>query len=143
MMTKLWKLEVVALPESAMRTVRVFELEEWELEGYEVFLDEHEPDDTVRLPVDNWAPPGWLEDADVRAWWIDSHETEQFFWPKSTTLYFSKSSARKRARLIESYGATVNVIESETVTWLTPERIREKRIAELELLLADLKATES
>ena len=139
-MTKLWKLEVVALPASALRTVRVFDMTTWELEGYEMSRDEHGPDDTIQLPVFEWEPPGWLEDPAKRTWWMETHHTEKFFWPKSTTLYFTKTSARKRARLIESYGATVRVIESEPVVWLTAELIREKRITELEQSLADLKA---
>ena len=139
-MTKLWKLEVVALPESAMRTVRLGDLTEGELDAYEVCLDEVNPDDTMRIEIKDWTPPGWLEHPEVRAWWIETHLTEDFFWPKSTSIYFTKASARKRARLIESYGATVRVIESEPVVWLTADLIREKRITELEQSLADLKA---
>lgn len=87
-----------------------------------------------------WAPANWLADDDERAAWVDRHGSTRFFWPATGRLYRSRSGAKDRARLIESYGATVEVIESEPIVWLTPEVRRARRIHALETELLDLHA---
>lgn len=97
------------------------------------------------LPVDTdditeWAPDGWLANAEQRAAWIERHGTTDFFWPSTKRLYRSRSGAQDRATLIESYGATAVVVESEEIIWLTPEIRRARRIDALEAELATLRA---
>lgn len=142
-MTKLFKLEIVAMPESAFRQVLAAELPEYELESYGLYSDELTPGQTVSEYVEGWEPEGWLSDPEKREWWIERTGSTDFFWPKSTTIYFTKRTAQNRARLIESYGATVKVIESEAVVWLTPERVKTNRIAELRAELDALTAVNS
>ena len=87
---------------------------------------------------ESWAPVNWLADDDERSAWIERHGDTRFFWPATGRLYQSRSGAQTRARLIESYGATVDVIESEPIIWLTPEVRRARRIEALENELLEL-----
>lgn len=86
-----------------------------------------------------WAPANWLADDDERAAWVERHGDTRFFWPATWRLYRSRSGAKDRARLIESYGATVDVVESEPIVWLTPEIRRARRIEALEAELMALR----
>lgn len=71
------------------------------------------------VPNENWAPPGWEPSSE----YIDRFGTTLFIWPKSGHEYKSRSGAKKRAALLESYGATVVIERSTRITW--PERERE------------------
>ncbi|GIT80212.1 hypothetical protein LLS1_18810 [Leifsonia sp. LS1] len=97
-------------------------------------------DETYNELNRDWEPEGWLSDPDDRAAWVERFGDEKFFWPKADKVYFTKGTARSRARLLESYGAKVDIVESEPVIWLTPERIQQNRIAELEAELASLRS---
>lgn len=58
-----------------------------------------------------WEPPGWTPDReDGDGGWLD------FSWP-SVRLYLSRSSAKDRKALLESYGATVEIVPSQRVVW--------------------------
>ena len=96
----------------------------------------------VEYSIDNpdWTPAGWLEDGLARAEWIKRHGDTRFFWPSTKRLYQSRSGAEARAALIRSYGATVDVIESDEIVWLTPEIKRERKIAELRAEIARLES---
>lgn len=59
-----------------------------------------------------WRPEGWTPDPE----WLDRFG-DKFFWPSTKHEYKSKSAARERARLIESYGATAIVVRSSLITW--------------------------
>lgn len=61
---------------------------------------------------EDWVPDGWVPDEE----WIARHG-QRFFWPSTKFEYKSKSSARSRARLIESYGAETRVDQSSLITW--------------------------
>ena len=61
---------------------------------------------------DTWRPEGWEPDAE----WLERFG-DKFFWPSTKFEYKSKSSAKSRAKLIESYGATAKVIQSSLITW--------------------------
>jgi len=86
----------------------------------------------------DWQPDGWLTDPDQRAWWIERHGDTRFFWPSTKRLYQSRSGAENRAALIRSYGAEVEVIESDEIVWLTEDIRRQRRIDELRTELARL-----
>lgn len=80
-------------------------------------LDYYETDDGDRhgYPDRDWTPEGWAPDSD----WIAQHGSSRFFWPSTKFRYRSQSSARARAKLIESYGATAVVERSSLITWPT------------------------
>jgi hypothetical protein len=59
-----------------------------------------------------WVPEGWRPDEEYA-----SRFGSQFFWPSTKHEYKSKSSAKARAKLIESYGATAEVVQSSLITW--------------------------
>lgn len=86
----------------------------------------------------DWMPDGWLEDEETRREWIERHGDTRFYWPSTKRLYQSRSGAEARAALIRSYGATVEVIKSDEIVWLTPEIKRERRLAELRAEIARL-----
>ncbi|WP_427017816.1 hypothetical protein ACQCSX_04175 [Pseudarthrobacter sp. P1] len=62
----------------------------------------------------SWQPAGWesMENARDR----DGNPRE-FWWPSTSRTYASRSAAVERAALIESYGATAVVLETETA-WI-------------------------
>ncbi len=121
---KLFKIQIIAYPTAAL------------------LLDETAPAGEFSGLDESWTPPNWLADNRDRDEWVDHHGDTRFFWPATGRLYQSRSGATARARLIESYGATVEVIESEPIVWLTPEVRRARRIETLEAELLDLRAAQ-
>lgn len=65
------------------------------------------------VPVPGWAPPGWQPEGR----YIQILGTKDFIWPVTNKEYRSRSTARKRADLLERYGATVVVERSSRITW--------------------------
>ena len=117
---KLYQVEILALPEGARQ---------------------YDPFDSDLYDVDpGWVPDGWLEDEDERREWVARYGDARFFWPSTRKLYQSRSGAEARAALIRSYGATVEVVESDEIVWLTPEIKRERKIVELRAEIARLEA---
>jgi len=47
--------------------------------------------------------------------------TSEFIWPVTNKVYGSRSTAKKRADLLESYGATAVVEQSSRIVWPEPE----------------------
>jgi hypothetical protein len=92
----LYRVQIVAYPEGALRPT---------------YFD---PDLMVEDP--SWKPEGWAPDEE----WIErfgKHTGDQFFWPSTDREYRSRSSAMKRKRLIESYGAKAIVQRSSRIVW--------------------------
>lgn len=76
----------------------------------------HEPDpydDDVFEPVEGWAPPGWRPEGR----YVEMLGTDQFVWPVTNKTYHSRSTAKKRAELLESYGAIAVVERSNRIEW--------------------------
>ncbi|GAA3581272.1 hypothetical protein GCM10022198_00480 [Klugiella xanthotipulae] len=88
--------------------------------------------------IPSWYPPGWLQNPEEYERWVSRYNTARFSWPDTTKLYLSKSGARSRARLIESYGATAKILRTLPVVWETGKVIRARRIEELEAELSAL-----
>lgn len=96
---------------------------------YKVEITEY-PDDRP-----NWEPDGWTEYA-LERWpdgekvWVDGelvhHLVKPFFWPSTDKLYQSRSSARERAALIESWGAKTVILESD-LRWRSIEDANRER----------------
>lgn len=129
---KLYKVEITALPDGARRYHEALDAAFEAIRGGECPATDWAPE--------AWAPDGWLEDELEREWWIKRHGDTRFFWPSTKRLYQSRSGAEARAALIRSYGATVEVIESDEIVWLTPEMKRERKIAELRAEIARLES---
>ena len=64
-------------------------------------------------PVPGWQPPGWRPFGQ----YTQMLGTEQFVWPVTNKVYGSRATAKKRADLLESYGATAVVERSSRITW--------------------------
>ena len=72
-----------------------------------------EIDAGIRMPTPGWCPPGWsLSDE-----YVERLGTSAFVWPTTKRVYASRSSAVKRAMLIESFGAQAVVERSSRITW--------------------------
>lgn len=65
----------------------------------------------------DWEPPNWGEhcgeyqEPDTGAWVADD-----FRWP-TVRMYLSRKSAENRAERLRLFGATVEVVKSERITW--------------------------
>ncbi|BBX25398.1 hypothetical protein A5792_19865 [Mycolicibacterium peregrinum] len=96
----LYRVRVIAFPEGSTKTVN--------------YPGDEEPDH--RVPVPGWTPPGWKPEGD----YIRLVGTAQFVWPSTRQVYRSRSTAKRRAELLESLGATVVIERSNKIVW--PER---------------------
>lgn len=76
-----------------------------------------DPEGEVWEPVPGWRPPGWRPAGN----YTEIMGTDEFVWPVTNKVYASRSSAQKRARLLESYGATAVVERSSRITWPDPD----------------------
>lgn len=64
-------------------------------------------------PKPDWQPPGWRPEGN----YVEIMGTSEFVWPVTNQVYGSQGTARKRAKLLESYGATAIVERSSQITW--------------------------
>lgn len=95
---------------------------------------------------DEWRPANWLSDPERRAEWVERHGDDRFYWPSTNRIYKARSSAKGLADLIESYGATVVILEAEPV-WVSIEEANayrkrqrnNRRIAALEARIAAIR----
>jgi hypothetical protein len=90
----LYRARVVAYPEGSHRIRRMFD-EDWP------------------CPVPGWAPPGWEPSPE----YLGRFRTDEFIWPAEGRKYMSRSGAKRRAELLESFGATVVLERSSRITW--------------------------
>lgn len=65
------------------------------------------------VPVPGWAPPGWKPEGN----YIKLVGTDQFVWPSTRQIYRSRSTAKRRAELLKSFGATVVIERSNKIVW--------------------------
>ena len=68
----------------------------------------------------DWEPVDWNPDEE----YVSRFGSRKFFWPSTKYEYRSQSSARSRARLIESFGATTEIVRSSLITWPEPRGSR-------------------
>lgn len=68
-------------------------------------------------PVEGWAPEGWRPEGR----YVEMLGTSEFVWPVTNKVYHSRSTAKKRADLLELYGATVVVERSSRIVWPEPD----------------------
>ena len=69
--------------------------------------------ETYTEPVEGWAPPGWRPEGR----YVELLGTSEFVWPVTNKTYQSRSTAKKRADLLESLGASVVIERSSAITW--------------------------
>lgn len=91
--------------------VRITEYPEGSMEPIYYNDGSGEVDDWV--PVRGWAPPGWKPEGN----YVKLLGTTEFVWPTTRTLYRSRSGAHKRARLLESFGASAAIERSNRLVW--------------------------
>jgi hypothetical protein len=72
-----------------------------------------DPEEEYWRPVPGWSPPGWRP----RDNYVEIMGTAEFIWPVTNKVYGSQSTAKKRADLLESYGATAVVERSSRIVW--------------------------
>lgn len=80
----------------------------------------HQPnpeDDDWSEPTPGWSPPGWRPEGR----YVEILGTSEFVWPVTNKTYHSRSTAKKRAELLESYGASAIVERSDHITWPADE----------------------
>ena len=65
------------------------------------------------VPTPGWRPSGWRPQGN----YVRLHGTDEFVWPTTTHVWGSYSTAKKRADLIESFGAEAVVERSSRITW--------------------------
>lgn len=71
-------------------------------------FDPERPEDLRWL---SWEPEGWQPD-----WDPDPDADVDFRWPR-VRLVFSRGAAERRASLLRSYGAEVEVVRSDRITF--------------------------
>lgn len=76
------------------------------------FMCVHEPSDLWE-PTPGWQPPGWRPVGN----YTEIMGTHEFVWPVTNKVYGSQSTAKQRAKLLESYGATAIVERSSRIVW--------------------------
>lgn len=76
-------------------------------------IDPEFPEDAAWEPVPGWAPPGWRPEGN----YTQIMGTSEFVWPVTNKVYASQTTAKKRADLLISYGATAHVERSNRIVW--------------------------
>lgn len=69
-------------------------------------------------PTPGWAPAGWRPEGR----YVEMLGTSEFVWPTTNRVYGSRSTATKRKKLLESYGATAVVEQSSRIVWPDPDK---------------------
>jgi hypothetical protein len=75
--------------------------------------DEWDEWSDVWILTPGWRPPGWQPEGN----YVQIMGTDEFVWPVTNKVYGSRSTAKKRADLLESYGAKVVIERSSRITW--------------------------
>jgi len=78
-----------------------------------------DPDGEIWEPTPGWRPPGWRPAGN----YTQILGTDEFVWPVTNKVYGSHSTAKKRADLLESFGATAAVERSSRITWPEPDSV--------------------
>jgi hypothetical protein len=91
----LWRVRVTSYPEGALTPNPNAGYEDW------------------CVPTPGWHPPGWQPEGN----YVEILGTTDFIWPVTNKSYGSRSTAKKRADLLERYGATVVIERSDRVAW--------------------------
>ena len=82
------------------------------------------------MPVAGWEPPGWTPSPRYRNT-VGGH---RFSWPNTNTVFHTRAAAVRRARLIESFGASVVIYQSEEITWPSTPHMIGSRSTVIEVL---------
>ena len=70
-------------------------------------------DADIWIPTPGWQPNGWRPVGN----YTEIMGTSEFIWPVTSHVYGARSTAEKRRKLLESYGATTVVERSSRITW--------------------------
>ncbi|CAM3429515.1 hypothetical protein [Tsukamurella hominis] len=83
-------------------------------------VDPSDPTGDTLIPREGWAPPGWRPEGR----YVEMLGTSDFVWPVTNKTYMSRSTAKKRADLLISCGATAHVERSNRIVW--PDNTEER-----------------
>lgn len=81
-------------------------------------IDPDYPEDAEWAPVPGWEPPGWRPEGK----YVEIMGTSEFVWPVTNKVYGSRSTAKKRADLLESFGAAAVIQRSSRISWPGDDR---------------------
>ena len=110
---RVYTVEIVQYPEESLVWKTADEVSGWERDCYLVELHRVDGHVLYGYPNSAWQPEGWTEyaeDNDIRT---RAGNIPRFFWPDTTRIYKSRSSAARRKRLIEQWGATAEIYEAD------------------------------
>ncbi len=65
------------------------------------------------VPVAGWSPRGWTPSPRYR----NTIGGDRFSWPDTSKVFRTRAAAVRRARLIESFGASVIIERSREIVW--------------------------
>lgn len=131
---RLYKAEMTGFPKEALTWLHEDEIPEW-LDGCSEDQETREDGEWYAFENTSWEPDEWAEYA-VANQLIDRRETERrgytvymgFFWPDTSKIYKSRSSAQARVNLIEMWGGKAVLLET-TTEWQsvkTANRLRKR-----------------
>ena len=111
---RVYTVEIIDYPEASLVWKTDDEIASWESDSYVGELHRDNGDVLYGFLDPAWQPDGWTEyaeDNDIR----NRHNgaPSAFFWPDTTRIYKSRSSATRRKRLIEQWGATAEIYEAD------------------------------
>lgn len=95
----LYRVRVISFPEGSRTSVTYGLGTDWQ--------------ETQMVPVPGWAPPGWRPEGN----YVEILGTSEFVWPVANKTYHSRSTAKKRADLLNSFGAVAFVERSNLIVW--------------------------
>ena len=111
---RVYTVEIIDYPEASLVWKTDDEIASWESDSYVGELHRDNGEVLYGFLDPTWQPEGWTEyaeDNDIR----NRHNgaPSAFFWPDTTRIYKSRSSATRRKRLIEQWGATAEIYEAD------------------------------
>ena len=110
---RVYTVEIIDYPEAFLIWKTEDEIAGWERDCYLVELHRVNGDVLYGYPNPAWQPEGWTEYAEVNDIRTRAGNIPRFFWPDTTRIYKSRSSAARRKRLIEQWGATAEIYEAD------------------------------
>ena len=110
---RVYTVEIIDYPEAFLVWKTDDEIASWESDSYVGELHRDNGEVLYGFLDPTWQPEGWTEyaeDNDIRT---RAGNIPRFFWPDTTRIYKSRSSATRRKRLIEQWGAVAEIYEAD------------------------------
>ncbi len=111
--TRVYTVEIIDYPEASLVWKTDDEIAKWEQDSYLGEMHRDTGDVLYGYPNPAWQPEGWTEYAEDNDIITRAGNIPRFFWPDTTRIYKSRSSAARRKRLIEQWGAVAEIYEAD------------------------------